>query len=322
MKLAKLFLLPLLVPGASMACLNSGDGGTTIDGRSGKLRIHAAAALERAKSESSDEKFRHIQSATYHHADESPVKEELEGIQHVLDGEYRDALEIFQRIEAEHPGLYNTASNLGTTYELLGELDPAMRWIAEGMRRNEHSHAGTEWLHLAILKAKSKLEEDPGFLSREPLISVPNPLTRDSMIVVDGKEYPAVHVHRALEYQLHERVFFVRSQDPVVAELLFSFGQIEASLQTLESAVGLLEMARDYGYPDSARLDEVIGGYRSMIWMSKLKKAALIASGIAVFVLLLFFAYKKKWFFLSSRDYKKHLEMKKLQQGISPSGAA
>jgi tetratricopeptide (TPR) repeat protein len=314
MKLAKSFLLVLLVPGASVACLNSG-GGTTIDGGSGRHPRHAAAWLATARSQTAGQRFEEIRYRSSRHPGEVFAKEELQGVEHVLYGRCQEALAIFQKIEADHPGHYNTAANLGTTYELLGELEQAKKWIAEGIRRNPESHGGTEWLHLAILDAKAKLKEDPGYLTRADIVPIPGDLTANSTIGVEGKAYPARHVLQALEYQLHERLFFVRTPDPVVADLLFSYGQLEARTQTLESAIELLGMARDYGYPDGAKLDAAIAEYRSVIQFRTFKKGAWIGAGILAFVLFLVYAYRKKWFFLSHQDYRNHmLELKRLQE--------
>jgi tetratricopeptide (TPR) repeat protein len=321
MKLAKIFLLILLVPGASVACINSGQG-TAIDGGSGMSHTHVTERLEKARTETADQRFFEIQARPPSKEDEAFANEELQGVRHVLNGRYQQALAIFQAIEKDHPGHYNTAANLGTTYELLGDLEQASKWIAEGIRRNPRSHDGTEWLHVAILDARIKLKEDPGYLTHTHIIPVPEGITWRSSMEVQGKELPVQRVIHALEYQLHERVFFVRTPDPVVADLLFSLGQLTARINTLESAVEVLAMARAYGYPDSAGLEATIREYKSTILFRKIRVGALIAAGVLLGVFFLIYAYKKKWFFLSSQDYRKHLEMKKLQEGISPSGAA
>ena len=44
----------------------------------------------------------------------------------VYMGQYEEGQKIYQQIEAENPGLYTTASNLGTIYELLGDPEKAL----------------------------------------------------------------------------------------------------------------------------------------------------------------------------------------------------
>jgi tetratricopeptide (TPR) repeat protein len=76
-------------------------------------------------------------------------------------GEVAEALRILQTIERTNPGLYATATNLGTAYELAGDNARALQWIREGIRRNPDSHGGTEWLHAAILIAKQARAKTP-----------------------------------------------------------------------------------------------------------------------------------------------------------------
>ena len=321
MKLAKLFLLILLVPGASVACVNTSQG-TAIDGGGSHFGGNPIASIEHARSLSPDARFLELKGKSSGLTGGDFERRELLALEHVVHGRYPQALKIFQSLETTYPGQYNTAANMGTTYELLGDLEQASKWIAEGMHRNAHSHSGTEWLHLAILDARMKLAQDPGYLTREHIIQIPDNAKFRSEITVQGKTYMVHDVLQALQYQLTERAFFVKTQDPVVADLLFSFGQLEARARTLESAVKLLGLAREYGYHDQAKLDEIVAGYRSTILFRKLRIGGLIVAGVLLSVFFLVHAYKKKWFFLSSQDYRKHLEMKKLQEGISPSGAA
>ena len=60
-------------------------------------------------------------------------------------GKAREALSILEALEAQEPGKrYQTAANLGTAYELDGQLANAKRWITEAITRNADSHRGTE----------------------------------------------------------------------------------------------------------------------------------------------------------------------------------
>ncbi|MBI2512800.1 MAG: hypothetical protein HYV96_12550 [Opitutae bacterium] len=123
-------------------------------------------------------------------------------------GRFADAVPVLLAIEREHPGQYATASNLGTAYELIGDLDSAKLWIAKGIERNPGSHVGTEWLHLAILEAKQKLKTDPNWL-------------RSHTVLEGVKDRTRGEIARALEYQLNERLYFIRRDDPVMCDLMF-----------------------------------------------------------------------------------------------------
>ncbi len=74
----------------------------------------------------------------------------------------QEAVKFLEASEKKRPGRYQTAANLGTAYELTGNLVQARRWIKEGIARDPSSHEGTEWLHLRILDARLALTQDPG----------------------------------------------------------------------------------------------------------------------------------------------------------------
>lgn len=123
-------------------------------------------------------------------------------------GRQAEAINILTTLEAKRPGVYTTASNLGTAFELAGNLEAAAKWIATGIERNAASHGGTEWLHLAILRAKIQLRSDPAWLSRHSVLDL-----------ADRRE-PADIVH-AIEHQLNERLNFVQPTDAIVCDLFF-----------------------------------------------------------------------------------------------------
>ncbi|OUD31150.1 tetratricopeptide repeat protein, partial [Flavobacterium sp. FPG59] len=66
------------------------------------------------------------------------------GVILVYLGEYKKALKVFQEIETLKPGLYATAANMGTTYELLGNNKLAYDWIKKGIEIDKNSHDGSE----------------------------------------------------------------------------------------------------------------------------------------------------------------------------------
>lgn len=143
----------------------------------------------------------------------------------VVAGRYLEAAATLRAIELDFPGQYATASNLGTTYELLGNVDAALKWIREGIKRNPDSHAGTEWLHVAILETKKKLKEDPRWLQTHS--------------VLDGHENrsPADR-EKALEYQLNERLNFITENDPVMFDLFSQAARITGNPAKREYYLG------------------------------------------------------------------------------------
>ena len=131
--------------------------------------------------------------------------------------QYLGAIKILHSVEHEVPGLYATATNLGTAYELAGEVEKAHQWIATGIERNPKAHNGTEWVHLAILDAKLELKNNPDWLENNDVIDV-----KDTKRSAD-------EVITAVEYQLEERLVFVKAPDPTVSSLFKTLGELYES---------------------------------------------------------------------------------------------
>ena len=108
-------------------------------------------------------------------------------------------------------------------------------------------------------------------------------------LTIDGWTLSPREVGQAIEYQLQERLQFVKPPDPAVASLLFDYAAIEAATNILESAKGLLKMAVEYGYP-ADRVDAQIKIYDSKIAHRKIEQNILYVIyalvGIGAVVLL------------------------------------
>ncbi|HYO78409.1 MAG TPA: tetratricopeptide repeat protein [Thermoanaerobaculia bacterium] len=173
-------------------------------------------------------------------------------------GEVQDALKILTKIEQEKPGLYATATNLGTAYELAGDNARALQWIAEGIRRNRHSHDESEWLHVRILQAKLNLEKDPQWLRTNAILAmgfgsarVPNPPSRFP-VGNDGKPLDAERTADAIQYQMKERLQFVKPPEPIVGDILFDYANLLMRTDILETADAVYKLAIEYGAPRAA----------------------------------------------------------------------
>ena len=167
--------------------------------------------------------------------------------------ETEKAIPILEALERERPGLYQTAANLGTAYELAGRDADALHWIREGIRRNANAHDGTEWLHVAILEAKLARARDPRWLETHAVLgldfgpdAVPR-MPRQFPNGNDGKPVTPEAMKEALYYQLMERRQFVDPPDPYVADLFFDWGNIVALTGALEKAVDLYEESLRFG---------------------------------------------------------------------------
>ena len=171
----------------------------------------------------------------------------------IVKGETDRGIELLKDIESQRPGLYETAANLGTAYELKGDDQQALHWIEEGMRRNKQSHEGTEWIHVKILQTKLKLKEQPDWLERHSVLNLDFGDNRFlSEPILAGTGLPnningLKEVHDALEYQLMERLALVDPPDAIVGDLLFDLGNLNALVSSLESAIPAYELAMKYG---------------------------------------------------------------------------
>jgi tetratricopeptide (TPR) repeat protein len=165
------------------------------------------------------------------------------------------AIPILETLERERPGVYQTAANLGTAYELAGRNADALRWIREGIRRNTNAHAGTEWVHVAILEAKLAQARDPKWLETHSVLALdfgPEAVPRKPGRFPngnDGKPVTAKALHDAIHYQLLERRQFVGPPDPYVADLFFDWANLAALTTSLEEAVSFYDESLRFGAP-------------------------------------------------------------------------
>ncbi len=189
-------------------------------------------------------------------AGKDPSFEKLNDLAAVLiyHGRLPKAVMLLQFLEKKYPGRYETASNIGTAYELMGRNEEALKWILEGMKRNASDHHGTEWLHAHILKAKlgrvaapvpgrSILNMDFG---NAAMPARPAPLPLDN----EASQVSLYQVALALRYQLLERIQFVDAPDPIVAGLLVDWANLELFGGAVESADVLYDAAIRYGSKD------------------------------------------------------------------------
>lgn len=215
---------------------------------------------------------------------------EADAISLVFAGRYEEAIRQLQKAEAVQPGNYSVAANLGTTFELNGQNQSALRWINEALRRSPDSHGRTEWVHVLILEAKVRAETasaaGSGF---RPLISLPDEFTEDTLVPIRGATYPVTEIKRSIHFQLRERMKFVKPRDPYVADLLFTLSRIDARLYGPESAYEYVKLAETYGYADAAALRADKRSYFKPVLIGRLLAAgSLFFKAVAAAALLYF----------------------------------
>ena len=209
-------------------------------------------------------------------------------------GRTDEAIQLLEKLEKEEPGSYFAAANLGTAYELSGRNSEALRWIQESIRRNTNSHYGTEWVHVKILEAKVQHEKDPAYFDTHSVIGIdPNQAKSwESEFTIAGQKRTVHQICEAIDYQLLERLQFVRGKDPGVASLLFDRALLEAAAQTLESAAEVLNVAADFGYPRS-RIDPLLAQYSRTIAHARVRQIIFWVSLAITAVALLVYAHRR-----------------------------
>lgn len=211
-------------------------------------------------------------------------------------GKYREAISIYHFIDSVSPGMYNTASNLGTAYELEGLNDSAYYWINRGIELNPLSHDGSEWIHLLILEYKmSGATELSG--------SVLNLDFGNGEIPENIHSYDVNEIARDIHYQLKERTLFVKPPDQIVGSMYYDLGNLHA-LQTTEpeywwSILNYYDAAKTYGF-ESELMSKRIAYYDTSIKERASDKSSdkipfwLILSGLGILSVLAFLIIIKR----------------------------
>lgn len=189
----------------------------------------------------------------------------------VRAGELTEALAVLNDIEATKPGLYPTAANLGTVYELSGDVEKALHWIQEGLARNPQSHSGSEWLHVRILQAKQKLGDDPDWLKTHSILGLNfgdesrpvRPTNKEFAALGESQSWEDLDSH--LTIQLRERTSLVEPPDPIVADLLSDLSNVLALKGQLENAIAVAELAQRYEPPRGELLQHRLDHFREVV---------------------------------------------------------
>lgn len=163
----------------------------------------------------------------------------------VYAGQYLKAKQVFLDIERKSPGRYQTAANLGTTYELIGQNDSALYWIKRAVAINPESHSGSEWIHVKILEAKLKANGDEKYLWTHSILALD---FGNNLVPVNNTGISLEDLRSHLYDQLHERMYFVKPKDPIVAQLLFDLGNVCAMSIDPKSGSEVFQAAKEYGY--------------------------------------------------------------------------
>lgn len=149
-------------------------------------------------------------------------------------GKVNESLIIFQRLQQSYPEEYAFASNLGTAYELKGELDSALHYIQLGMELNPNAHEGSEWVHVRILEVKKQLIDQSNWLEDNEVLSLSD----------EDKKDP--DIRDQLEIQIRERFPFTPNKDGIMASLMTDLADCYAESFSYEFAHAFYKIAEEY----------------------------------------------------------------------------
>ncbi|HEY9045937.1 MAG TPA: hypothetical protein VIN08_08575 [Ohtaekwangia sp.] len=165
------------------------------------------------------------------------------GVILIIFNKYKEAIDLYLEIEKMQPGRYATASNIGTAYELMGDNENALKWIKRAVEIDSTSHYNSEWIHVKILEAKIKGET---YITTQHLLNADFGDDEFPTSELTKKELGVLSL--ALYYQLNERISFIKSNDKIVAQLLFDLGNIAYLSGHYEDALEDYRLAEKYGY--------------------------------------------------------------------------
>lgn len=168
-------------------------------------------------------------------------------------GKVQESLDILAALYRAHPGEYQLAANLGTAYELHGDVDSALKYIRRGMELNANAHGGSEWVHVKVLLAKKEMAANPGWLSSNSVLGLSAAQEKDSM------------VRKQIDTQVRERFPFCKGPDPYMASLLADLGDCYSNTASLEYAKVLYDIARVYYGDSSAALQQKTKEVKTLI---------------------------------------------------------
>ncbi len=154
-------------------------------------------------------------------------------------GEVKKALQILEPLAKEYPGEYTILANLGTAYELDGQLNKALQHIKKGYEINPDSHLGSEWIHIKILEAKIRAKSNPSSLLDQPIVTLAD-------LEAHEADLETRHVNRRvmgealsnqMALQIRTRVPFTPAPNKVITNLLKTYAQYAEKYETYENAL-------------------------------------------------------------------------------------
>ena len=155
------------------------------------------------------------------------------------------AKDILVDLVLRNPKEYSMVANLGTAYELSGELDSALKYISKGLEINPKSHYGSEWIHVELLKAKIKRKRSKYYIIKNPILSDE---LLESKRDTSKRYWRRSRVLNHIYWQVRTRAPFTPAPNEVIWNLLLTAGEFAQKHDTYENALLAFAYSRKYAY--------------------------------------------------------------------------
>lgn len=160
-------------------------------------------------------------------------------------GKVSKAKDILVDLVLKNPKEYTMVANLGTAYELSGELDSALKYISIGLQLNPKSHYGSEWIHVELLKAKIKRKRSKYYIVKNSILSEE---LLESKRDTSRKHWRRSRVLDNIYRQVRTRAPFTPAPNEVIWNLLFTAGEFAQKYDTYENSFLAFAYSRKYAY--------------------------------------------------------------------------
>lgn len=159
---------------------------------------------------------------------------------------------------------YSLLSNLGVAYELSGNLDSAYYYTSKAVEINPNSHSGSEWIHLKILEAQMEISKDPNWLKSNTVLGIK--ISQDSLpLKAKPRDRRQLQLARKIEYQLIERMYFVKPKNKIIGQLLLQLADLYSTNVTIVDASTIYLMAKDYDPNLSALINKRLAKIKAIM---------------------------------------------------------
>jgi tetratricopeptide (TPR) repeat protein len=198
----------------------------------------------------------------------------------IISGKYESAKNILHGLlktkSIRYEDRYSATANLGVVHELMGNNDSAKYYVAEALKLNPRSHENSEWIHFKLLEAK---EKDATWIYTNEIAAFQvikiNAEAGFSQILTANGTTTIDELIRQINWQLHERMLFVKPKDKLVANLLFTLGKLYYLKNDQQKAESTFALAKEYDPALTSECDRYknAGVYVNLLYGDKLRSA-------------------------------------------------